>query len=214
MDVSSLTGRSKGSQAELTRRITMRRSKFLLLILGLFLIGALAAYPQTQTEKSTSTKSPLTLKEKMFIKNAAEGGLAEVEMGQLAKDNSTTQDVKDFGNRMIEDHGKANDELKALATQKNVDLPEKPGILQRASIKLLSGKKGDDFDKAYMKDLVKDHNKDVSDFKKESTAAKDPDLKAWVDQTLPTLEEHLKQAKDVAAKVGATGSTQTKKSGK
>src|ERR1041385_4023558 len=92
------------AQAEINKEDYMRKSNFLLLVLGLFLIGALALNAQTQTEKSTSgssAKSPLTMREKMFVKDVAQGGLAEVEMGTLAKDKASSADVKEFGNRMV-----------------------------------------------------------------------------------------------------------------
>jgi len=103
---------------------------------------------------------------------------------------------------MVDDHGKANDELKSLASQKGVSLPPSPDAAQKATQARLSKLSGDAFDRAYMQDMVKDHDKDVTAFKRASTTAADADLKAWAAKTLPSLEEHQKQAKSINAKLG------------
>src|ERR1044072_6792701 len=122
-------------------------------------------------------------------------------MGSLAAQNGQSADVKSFGNRMVNDHGKANDELKALAANKGVTLPTDVDAEHKAKQDELAKKSGKDFDKAYIDDMVKDHEKDVAEFQKESTAAQDSDLKVWVSKTLPTLQDNLRQAKETAAKV-------------
>jgi len=132
---------------------------------------------------------------------AAQGGMAEVAGGQTASTNAASSSVKDFGNRMVQDHGKANDELKQLASSKGVTLPTDTDAEHKAKLDEMSKKKGKDFDKAYMSDMVKDHEKDVAEFQKQSTSAQDPDLKNWVTKTLPTLQDHLKMAKDINSKL-------------
>ena len=132
---------------------------------------------------------------------AAQGGMAEVALGTLAAQQGTDAGVKSFGNRMTNDHGKANDELKALATNKGLALPTDLDTEAKKTQDDLSKRSGPDFDKAYMHDMIKDHQKDVAEFQKESTAAQDPDIKAWVSKTLPTLQDHLKQAKEMAGKL-------------
>ena len=139
------------------------------------------------------------------MNEAAIGGLAEVELGNLAKEKASNPDVKSFGDRMATDHGKANDELKNWAQQKNVTLPTELDAKHKAERDRLAKLSGDAFDKAYMRLMVADHSHDVAAFKRESTAAKDPDLKAWAGKTLPTLEDHQKLAKDTNAKVAGTG---------
>jgi putative membrane protein len=152
-----------------------------------------------------------------FAKEAAVGGMAEVELGNLAKSNGSSPDVKQFGERMATDHGKANDELKQWAQQKNVTLPTTLDAKHKATRDRLSKLQGEAFDKAYMHEMVTDHQKDVAAFKRESTSGKDPDLKAWASKTLPTLQDHLKLSQDTASKVGAAGAntktTAAKKSG-
>ncbi|MGA9510203.1 MAG: DUF4142 domain-containing protein [Candidatus Sulfotelmatobacter sp.] len=133
-----------------------------------------------------------------FMKEAAEGGMAEVALGRLAAEKASSSDVKKFGQRMVDDHSKANDELKQLASQKNVDLPQDLNAKDKATKARLEKLSGEQFDQAYMRDMVKDHKKDVSDFRRESRSAKDPDVKNFAAQTLPTLEDHLKQAESIA----------------
>ena len=146
-----------------------------------------------------------------FAKEAALGGMAEVELGNLAKERASNSDVKQFGDRMATDHSKANDELKQWAQQKNITLPTTLDAKHKATRDRLAKLSGDAFDRAYMSDMVMDHQHDVAAFKRESTSGKDADLKAWAGKTLPTLQDHLKMAKDTATKVG--GATAKPKSG-
>jgi putative membrane protein len=135
-----------------------------------------------------------------FMKKAADGGMAEVELGQLAVQKASSSDVKAFGQRMVDDHGKANEELKQLAAAKHVDLPQQPGAKHKATKARLEQLSGADFDQAYVDEMVKDHKKDVAEFQRESKSAKDPDLKDFAAQTLPTLQDHLKQIQSIAPK--------------
>jgi len=114
---------------------------------------------------------------------------------------------------MVTDHSKANDELKSWAQQKNVTLPTELDAKHKAKRDQLAKLSGEAFDKAYMRDMLADHQHDVAAFKRESTSAKDSDLKAWAGKTLPTLEEHLKLARDTNAKVNGAASTAKKSSG-
>jgi putative membrane protein len=137
-----------------------------------------------------------------FATAAAEGGLAEVELGKLAADHATNADVKKFAQRMVDDHGKANDELSKILTQKNITAPTSLKGKEKATYDKLAKLNGAAFDKAYMDAMVKDHEKDVKEFERESTSGKDPDLKAFAAKTLPTLQDHLKMARDTHAKLG------------
>ena len=112
--------------------------------------------------------------DKRFMDKAAQGGMAEVELGHLAEQNGSSQQVKDFGKRMVNDHSKANDQLKQLASKENVTLPTSLDAKDQATKDRLSKLQGAAFDKAYMKDMVMDHKKDVADFKHESMDAKNP----------------------------------------
>lgn len=155
----------------------------------------------TNTPMASSTTTTLSPSDQEFIDAAAEGGLAEVNLGQLAAAKATSDEVRDFGNRMVSDHSNFNDELTQLASNKGITLPTQPGADEQKTSNELSSKAGKGFDKAYMSTMVKDHEKDVAAFKKAEYEVQDPDLKAWITKTLPTLEDHLKQAKQVAAKV-------------
>jgi putative membrane protein len=155
---------------------------------------------------SAAAQSP----DQPFAREVAMGGMAEVELGTLAKEKASNADVKQFANRMVADHGKANDELKQWAGQKNVTLPTAVDAKHKATHDRLAKLSGDAFDKAYMQAMVMDHQKAVATFKREASSGKDPELKAWAGKTLPTLEDHLKMAQDTAAKV-ITGSTAAKK---
>jgi len=153
---------------------------------------------KASSAQSTSGLSPADQK---FIKEAAEGGLAEVELGQLATEKGSSDDVKKFGQRMIDDHGKANDQLKQIASSKGVDLPSEPSAKNKATKDRLSKLSGEQFDKAYMTDMLQDHKKDIAAFRRESTSGRDQDVKSFATQTLPTLQDHLKDAQSIAPKV-------------
>jgi putative membrane protein len=171
---------------------------------ALFLCSAAAQQSDpmnsSKTAGATTTKASAgqTVADTKFIKEAAEGGMAEVALGQLAVEKASNGDVKKFGQRMVDDHSKANNELKQLAAQKNVELPQDLNAKDKATKSTLESLSGDQFDQAYMKDMVKDHKKDVSDFRRESASAHDPDVKKFATQTLPTLKEHLKLAESLA----------------
>jgi putative membrane protein len=130
-----------------------------------------------------------------FMMDAAMGGMEEVELGRVAAQQGTSEAVKTFGQRMVDDHSKANEELMTLAQSKGVTLPTTLDETHRAEVTKLSAMTGADFDRAYSKMMLSDHNKDVSEFEKQSTKGVDPDLKAFASKTLPTLQEHLQMAK-------------------
>jgi len=152
--------------------------------------------------QGSATGGVLTADRK-FMDKAAQGGMAEVELGQLAEQNGQSAEVKSFGKRMVDDHSKANDQLKQLADQKGVALPTSLNAQDQATKNRLSKLQGAAFDKAYMKDMVTDHKKDVAEFQRESKVAHDADLKSWAGQTLPTLQSHLQEAE----KITGSGST-------
>jgi putative membrane protein len=173
---------------------------------------------QSQTPKPSATTSAKTAAaaspDTAFAQEAAIGGMAEVELGNLAKEKAASTDVKQFGERMVTDHSKANDELKQWAQQKNVTLPAELDAKHKALRDRLAKLSGAAFDKAYMREMVSDHQHDVAAFKKESTSGKDADLKAWAGKTLPTLQEHMKMAHDTASKIGVGSTGATKSPGK
>ena len=132
-----------------------------------------------------------------FMVKVADVGMTEVKLGQMAQDKGMSQRIKDFGAMMVKDHTAAGDELKNLAERKNVTLPATVGNDHQKKIDDLNKKSGKDFDKAYINAMVDGHKSTVNDFEKASKNAKDADVKAWVDKTLPTLEMHLDSAKAI-----------------
>ena len=140
------------------------------------------------TGNSAASTAPAGHEE--FMHEAAQGGMAEVEMGKIAAQKAQNAEVKKFGQMMVTDHTKANDELKALATKKNVPLPADLGT-HRSSMDKLSSLSGAEFDRAYVQMMVDDHEKDVAEFQKQADSATDPDVKAFAAKTLPTLKKHL-----------------------
>ena len=156
--------------------------------------------------------SALSPSDRTFVTQAAHSGLAEVELGRLAADQASNADVKQFGQRMVDDHGKAIDELKGLASQKKVPLPTDLDARHKAEHARLSKLSGASFDRAYMTAMVGDHANAVASFQRASKTAKDPDLKAWAGKTLPTLQDHQKMAREISAKVrGTAPATATRK---
>ena len=146
------------------------------------------------SNNATAKASTVSRGDRKFMENAAKGGLAEVQLGKLAADKASAPEVKQFGQRMVDDHGKANDQLKQLATSKGVNLPTELDRSTQREMDKLSKLSGAAFDREYMKHMVSDHKKDISEFKSESKKAKDADLKQFATATLPTLEQHLSLA--------------------
>jgi Predicted outer membrane protein len=198
------------------------RTKFLMAALA-SLAFATGAYAQNTTatatdnasagaKKTTSKNGSVSSGDRKFMQKAASDGMAEVQLGTLAKDKAASDEVKSFASRMVTDHGKANDQLKSLAASKGVDLPADTDKDHKKKMDKLGKLTGPDFDRAYMKDMVSDHKKDVSAFRKEAKGAKDADVKGFASQTLPTLEEHLAMAhktSDVVQGSKRTGNRET-----
>jgi putative membrane protein len=164
-----------------------------------------APYPGTHARSKASAGTKMS--DNDFIKKAAEGGLAEVELGQLAEQKATNPEVKKFAERMVADHTKANDQLKEVAQKQGMNLPQDLDAKDKMTKTRLEKLAGERFDRAYMADMVRDHKKDVSEFQMESKNAQDPGLKNFVTETLPTLREHLKLAEQVAPTTAKTKQT-------
>ena len=138
--------------------------------------------------------------DRKFMTDAAADGLAEVELGRLASEKAEDGDVKQFGRMMVDDHTKANAELKALAKSKDVTLPADPKPHHEALMARLSRLSGEAFDRAYMSAMVKDHEKAVRMFTRESTAGGDADVRGWAGEKVPALRQHLEQSRELASK--------------
>jgi putative membrane protein len=136
-----------------------------------------------------------------FINKAAVGGAAEVELGTLATQRASRPAVKDFGAKMVKDHGAANAELATLAKSKGVDVQTALDPAHQAVRDRLMALQGPDFDRVYMQEMVKDHTQDVAEFEKASQTASDAELQGWAAGKLPTLREHLALARDINSQV-------------
>jgi putative membrane protein len=133
-----------------------------------------------------------------FVVKAAGGGMMEVELGNIAQQNAANQRVKDFGAMMVRDHSKANDELKAFASRRNLNLNTDSLMnLHKSHIESLKKKTGAAFDKAYMSMMLDDHKKDVAEFEKASKMCKDQECLGWAGKTLPVLQTHLDSAQAI-----------------
>jgi len=132
-----------------------------------------------------------------FAVKAASGGMMEVELGNLAMANGSSTAVKQFGQDMVTDHSKANDELKSMSASKNISLPAVPNSDMQKKIDDLKQKHGDDFDKAYIDLMVDDHKEDIDHFQKEADKGNDQDLRSWAAGKISTLQHHLQMAQDI-----------------
>jgi putative membrane protein len=162
---------------------------FVALFAGVLLFGR----SMTSSAQDSSASS-----DRRFSANAAAGGMAEVKLGQLAQEKASSEAVKSFGKRMVEDHSKAGEQLKETAKGEKIQLPFEMTAADKAAYDRLDKLSGAEFDRAYMQMMVKDHEEDVAEFKREATSGKNKALKDFAEQTLPTLEDHLKEAREVA----------------
>ena len=138
-------------------------------------------------------------KDAKFAVNAADGGMLEVEVGKLAASKGSSKVVKDFAKHLVEDHSKANEELKALALSKSISLPEALSEKNQKKYDKLNEKSGAEFDKDFIDLMVSDHKDDIDLFEKEADKGNDPELKSFAAGKLPTLKHHLQMAEDAKA---------------
>jgi putative membrane protein len=153
--------------------------------------------------------------EKFAIK-AAQGGLAEVKLGQLAQEKAEMEAVRKFGQRMVDDHTQGNHELKEAAMKEKISLPTDIDRKDQATYDSLAKLSGAAFDKAYAQEMVKDHQDDIAEFGTEARTGQRDAIKTFAAETLPTLKDHLKQAKQMRLsllKPAATSNSATPKKG-
>jgi putative membrane protein len=155
--------------------------------LGLALVSVGLLVSPAAAAKSVS------MADKDFILAAAQGGMTEVKLGELAAQKGTRVDVREFGQMMVKDHSEINGDLKALAAQKDVTLPDDLNEKHQRMVDKMTALSGSAFDEAYIAAMVKDHKMDAKEFKAESAATKDADIKRFVDKSLPVVQKHLEQ---------------------
>lgn len=158
--------------------------------------AAPAAQPGAGTRNAETRKDDaLARADRKFIQDAAESGMFEVQIAQLASSKASNADVKSFATTLVNDHTNASNELVQLANSRKVELPAAPPRGKRKDIEKLAKLSGSEFDRRFVREVgIKDHEKDIKKFEKASEKAKDPQLKAWIDKTLPKLREHLAMA--------------------
>lgn len=141
-----------------------------------------------------------------FAMKAAEGSMAEIQFGQLAQQKASSDAVKQFGQRMVNDHTKASSELKDIAGRKNLTLPADMSAADKAEYDRLSKLSGKDFDRAYVQYMMRDHHKDMTEFDRQSKNGRDQELKDFASRTLPTIQDHYNQAQQIAQQEGIQAS--------
>jgi Predicted outer membrane protein len=129
---------------------------------------------------------------------AAQGGMTEVKLGEAAAQKASQPNIKQFGTMMVSDHGKANIKLQAIAAKNGVTLPSKLDATHKEKVDQISKLSGQDFDKAYVSEMVKDHEKVAAEFEKASKTPQNAELKRFAANTLPVIKHHLKEAKAIA----------------
>jgi putative membrane protein len=155
--------------------------------IALVAVGLLIAVPRANAATTVPTA------DQDFILAAAQGGMTEVKLGELAAQKGVRDDVKEFGQLMVKDHTAINDDLKALAAQKGVALPDSLDAKHQGMVDKMTALTGSEFDNAYIAGMIKGHKADAKAFKSESAATQDADIKSFLDKSIPVVEAHLKR---------------------
>ena len=169
----------------------------ILLVLAVMIGMAQNSNSSGQNSNQSGGSMAVSNADRKFAMTAAMDGMAEVELGRLATERGASDAVKQFGRRMVDDHSKANDELKQWAATAGVTLPTALDAKHQAMVAKMSRLSGAAFDKAYAQNMVKDHTKAVQLFQREADRGTDAGLKTFASSTLPTLQEHLRMAREL-----------------
>ncbi len=156
-----------------------------------------ASQNQQQEYNNNNNNKWNNMSDSTFAKKADRSDLAEVKLGKLAEQKGATDTVRDFGQRMVKDHSNANEQLKDAAQQDNINLPNQPNNMQEQEYNRLSNLSGKEFDRAYARLMVKEHQKDVQALQHEANYGKNAQIKNWASTTLPTIQEHLRLARQM-----------------
>lgn len=178
-------------------------------IAGLILLSPTFAIAQDTGNQhlDTGAKKMVKSADASFAMKAAQGGVAEVKLGQLAAEKGGSPDIKAFGQQMVDDHTKANDDLKTTAEKEGMTLPSDMNVKQQAMYDKLSKLSGPAFDRAFAKDMVADHEQDVKEFQKEANSGKDEQIKQFASRTLPVIQGHLDKIKSIQSNLGSGNSS-------
>lgn len=172
-----------------------------------FAVAAIIAGPVLAQQMRVAPQHQLSRPDMNFMKEAATGGMAEIELGKLAQQNAQSEDVKQFGARMMEDHNAAGNELKTLAGNKGVRLPDQLDPKHAQLRDKLARLRGAEFDRTYMREMTKDHDKDLKAFRRQAQSASNPDLKQFAAKIAGVIEQHDKMAHDISQSLSAVGSS-------
>ena len=162
-----------------------------------------------QESSPVSSEAQAAMTDLAFAKDAARGGMAEIKLGKLAEDSGSSEAVKTFGTRMVAEHTKAGDKLKEAAAQEHITLPTDLAAKDQATYDRLSKLSGADFDRAYAQDMVKDHQQDLQAFQREANRGNDAAIRGFASQTVPMIQQHLEQAKEMLKTVSPSSSRRT-----
>ncbi|HEY2544665.1 MAG TPA: DUF4142 domain-containing protein [Candidatus Acidoferrum sp.] len=173
------------------------------------LLTSLGCWAVLGHQDPMSSEARAAMTDQAFAKEAARGGMTEVKLGKLAESNGSSEAVKSFGTRMVAEHTKAGDKLKQAAEQEHITLPSDLAPKDQATYDRLAKLNGAEFDRAYAQDMVKDHRQDLRDFQRESNQGNDNVIKAFATDTVPMIQQHLDQAKEMLKTVAPTSSRRT-----
>ncbi|HEX6103248.1 MAG TPA: DUF4142 domain-containing protein [Alphaproteobacteria bacterium] len=170
-------------------------------------LGAVPALAQTSTTTTTTDTAAqagqLAEADQTFVEKAAQDSIAEIDLGELAKERAESEEVKQFAQRMIDDHGKANEQLEEIAKSKGAVIPTEAGEEHSKLRAELGELEGEAFDQKYMAAMAEDHQKAVDLFQKQAEEGQDPELKSFAEQTLPIIKEHLTMAQSMVQQAQA-----------
>ncbi len=161
------------------------------------ILAALALAGVTSRAANETTVGKIASSDISFVREASASGKEEVEFGRLLTEKATSQDLKDFGKKIMDDHSQANDKLSRIASQKGIELAAEPTLGERHELQKLEKLSGEKFDAAARDYAIKDHNADIKRFEAAQKNLQDPDLKQFVQQTLPVLQDHLRMAEQL-----------------
>jgi putative membrane protein len=183
----------------------MRTKLTLTLLTCAALTASPVLYGQSKDSKDTSAKTAqkkggLAGEDRKFFQEMAQANMAEVETGKLAQQKASSEEVKKFAEHMVQDHGKMLQEQQTMAKAKGVSLPKQPKKEHQSALKKLQNASGEQFDRAYMEQMVKDHEKTLKLLQDASKKAKDPQLKQAAEKATPDVEKHLQMAKQIVEK--------------
>lgn len=180
----------------------MRKLLLALSLLLAFPVATTVTAQDTKKKSEASAKGGLNKKDASYLRRMGEADLAEVEAGKLASSKASSPEVKKFAEHMVEEHGKGMEEGKQLASSKGQQPPSEPAKKHRSAMKKLEGQSGEAFDRAYMNQMVKDHQETLKLLQEAAKNAQDPEIKAAAQKKVPTVQEHLKMARQQTASLG------------